>query len=170
MSRLTVLEYPDPRLRDEAMPVLDFGPTTRQLVEDMLETLYASKAIGLAAPQVGNQLQIIVADVPGTGTAPMVFINPRITAREHWAIVEESCLSLPGLEGKVKRNLRVTVEAHDVHGIPFTRSLQDMEAIVVQHELDHLTGVLFVDRLPLWRQMAWRWRNRNLHLSDRARA
>lgn len=162
MSRLSILEYPDIRLRDQATPVTDFGPALNGLVDDMFETLCASRAIGLAAPQVGCNQRIVVVDVSGTGNTPTLFINPRITARHLWAVIEESCLSVPGLEGRVKRCLRVTVEAQDRHGTPFTRHLEDMEAVVVQHEMDHLEGVLFIDRLPLWRQLAWRWKNRRV--------
>ncbi len=162
MSRLAILEYPDIRLRDQAVPVTDFGGALHELVDDMFETLRASRAIGLAAPQVGYNQRIVVVDASGTGNAPTLFINPRITARHLWAVIEESCLSVPGLEGRVKRCLRVTVEAQDRHGRPFTRHLEDMEAVVVQHELDHLEGVLFVDRLPLLRQLVWRWKNRHV--------
>ncbi|MBM4227003.1 MAG: peptide deformylase [Gammaproteobacteria bacterium] len=161
MSHLPVLEYPDNRLREKAVPVTDFGPALRKQVDDLVETLCASRAIGLAAPQTGSNARIIVVDATGSGRSPMAYINPRIMARHLWAVVEESCLSLPGLEGKVKRCLRLTIEAQDPYGTPFSRQLEDMDAVVVQHEIDHLEGVLFVDRLPLWRQLAWRWRRRN---------
>jgi peptide deformylase len=166
MSRLPILEYPDSRLREKAVPVTEFGQTLREQVEDLVETLCASRAIGLAAPQTGRNARIIVVDASGSGSSPMPYINPRITERHLWAVVEESCLSLPGLEGRVKRCLRLTVEAQDIYGTPFTRQLEDMDAVVVQHEIDHLEGVLFVDRLPRWRQLAWRWRNRHRTFSE----
>lgn len=161
MNSLPILKYPDSRLREKAVPVTDFGPSLRKQVEQLIETLGASRAIGLAAPQTGSNARIIVVDTSGSGRSPVPYINPRITERHLWAVVEESCLSLPDLEGKVKRCLRLTIEAQDMDGTPFTRQLEDMDAVVVQHEIDHLEGVLFVDRLPWWRQVAWRWRNRH---------
>lgn len=162
MARLTVLEYPDPRLRKVAQPVTAFDTALSQQIEDLFETLYASKAIGLAATQVDLHLRILVMDVSADQSAPQLFINPEILARDAMAMVEESCLSLPGICESVPRATRVTVRRLDREGRPSERELHDLEAVCLQHEMDHLEGRLFADhlsffkRLRVWRQLGAR--------------
>lgn len=150
MTRLCILEYPDPRLRTRAAPVDSFGPALVKLVEDLFETLYALRAIGLAATQVDVHQRVIVVDVSAERTAPQVFINPEIMARQAPGIVEESCLSLPGLVANIRRATRVRVRAQNCRGAAEIHDLEGMAAVCVQHELDHLDGVLFMDHLSFF--------------------
>ncbi|MFO1455527.1 MAG: peptide deformylase [Steroidobacteraceae bacterium] len=154
--RRAVLEHPDPRLRTVAQPVTTFDGELSQLVDDLLETMYAGRAIGLAATQVGVPLRVLVLDVSPSTDAPQVFINPEVLAQERYGMVEESCMSVPGVLDSVRRATRVRVRARDRAGQPLERQLVDMEAVCLLHELDHLDGRLFVDRLGWWRRLRWR--------------
>jgi peptide deformylase len=150
MTRLNILEYPDPRLRTRAAPVTAFDAGLSRLIDDLFETLYASRAIGLAATQVGAHQRVIVIDVSAERTAPQLFINPQVVAREAPGIVEESCLSLPGVIANVRRATRVRVRSHDRAGVVRVHALEDIAAVCVQHEMDHLEGILFVDHLSFF--------------------
>ena len=156
MTRLTVLEYPDERLRTKAQPVTDFGPAFQHLVDDMFETMYAAKSIGLAATQVDVHRQLIVMDVSGRGADPQVFINPEILSRRGACMVEEGCVSLPGVNESVKRALRVRVRTLDRQGGAYEHDLEGILAVCLQHEMDHLAGMLFIDRLSFWRRLRLR--------------
>jgi peptide deformylase len=153
MARLNILEFPDKRLRTVARPVVAVDDRIRQLVDDMLETMYEAPGIGLAATQVDHHEQVIVIDVSEDGSEPLVFINPRIEpltdeAREY----DEGCLSVPGFYETVSRPARVRVHALDRDGQPFTLEPEGLLAVCIQHEIDHLNGKLFVDYLsPLKR-------------------
>lgn len=147
MTRLTILADPDPRLRTVAEPVRDFDAALARLVEDMIETLHASRAVGLAATQVDVHRQIVVVDVTDDRSAPRVYINPRSLSEDTLAIVEESCLSVPGVVASVRRHARMHVAALDSGGQPFEQRLEGAAAVVLQHEMDHLRGVLFTDHL-----------------------
>jgi peptide deformylase len=148
MAKLTILEYPDPRLRTKAAPVAVMDGTIRQLVDDMLETMYAAKGIGLAATQVNVHQRVLVTDVSVDHTEPLVFINPQILEREGTTEAEEGCLSVPGVYDLLRtRSERVRVRALDRAGKPFERELDGLLSICVQHEMDHLEGKLFVDYL-----------------------
>ena len=147
MAQLTILEFPDPRLRTRAAPVEDFDASLARLVDDLLETMYAAPGIGLAATQVNVHLRLIVVDVSETRSEPQVFINPEILAREGAAQSEEGCLSVPEVYELVERAARVRVRAQDRHGACFERQLEGLSAVCVQHEMDHLEGKLFVDYL-----------------------
>lgn len=153
MTRRAVLEYPDPRLRIRAEPVTDFGTELQTLVDDLLETVRASRALGLAATQVDVHRRVLVVDVSGTGAAPQVFINPEIVDRSGLGIVEEGCLSVPGIHESVRRALAITVRAVDRAGRPYERRVEGMLAVCLQHEMDHLDGRLFVDRLPWYKRV-----------------
>ena len=170
MTRLTILEYPDPRLRIRALPVSDFDADLGRLIDDMLETLHASRAIGLAATQVDVHRQIVAIDVSHGGDAPQVFINPQTLTGSAVGLVEESCLSLPGIVDNVKRPTRIRVGFHDRTGAPQVRDLEGLAAVCLQHEMDHLRGILFVDRLPLISRLRirGRLRKRRQETSDRA--
>lgn len=161
MALLKVIEHPDPRLRQVAEPVVVFDAELQTLVEDMFDTLYAANAIGLAAPQIGVNHQLAVIDVSGDRSAPQVFINPTINARAGLGLVEESCLSVPGMSGTVKRALQIQIGAQQLDGSAFTRELEGMLAVCLQHEMDHFAGTLFIDRLGLLRRLLFRLRARN---------
>jgi len=153
MARLPILEYPDPRLRLRSEPVHAFDVGLARLVEDLLDTLYSTTGIGLSAPQAGDQRQVLVMDLSGSASAPQVFINPEVLASTVPALVEESCLSVPGVVGNVVRATQVRVRAHDLSGDAFEKDLDGMHAVCLQHEMDHLTGKLFIDHLSLFRRL-----------------
>ncbi len=156
MAVLPIIEYPDPRLRQRSRNVEEFDDALVQQVKDLVETLHASGGIGLSAPQTADLRRILVMDLSDDRSRPEVLINPEILIGERPAIVEESCLSLPGVVENVIRYTRIEVRAFDVHGQQFEKNLQDMHAVCLQHELDHLEGKLFVDRLPMWRRLRFR--------------
>ena len=153
MAKLAILEYPDPRLRTLAKPVTTFDARLRQLVADMAETMYAAPGIGLAATQVDQHIQLIVIDVSETKDQPRVFANPQILqASEETVVCEEGCLSVPGIYDEVRRPERVRVRAQDVYGAAFELDCEGLLAVCVQHEMDHLTGKVFVDYLSALKQ------------------
>ena len=129
------------------MPVRGFDADLRQLVEDMLESMYAAPGIGLAATQVDVHQRVIVIDVSKDRSEPFVLINPEILAREEKAESEEGCLSVPGIFEDVERAAKVRVRAQDANGQFFERDCDEVLAVCVQHEMDHLEGKLFVDYL-----------------------
>jgi peptide deformylase len=147
MTKLAILEYPDPRLRTTAVPVEVVDDAVRQLADDMLETMYAAKGVGLAASQVDVHRRLLVLDVSDTRDQPLVLINPEILAAEGRAPGEEGCLSLPGIYDKLERAERIKVQALDRNGIRFELEADGMLAVCIQHEMDHLEGKLFVDYL-----------------------
>lgn len=154
MAILTILEFPDPRLRKVAEPVAVVDDDVRRLAEDMLETMYAAPGVGLAATQVNVQRRLVVMDVSEHHDQPLVFINPEITVLDETLCdYDEGCLSVPGFYEKVSRPRRIRVAALDRHGEPFVLEPEGLMAVCIQHEVDHLDGKLFVDYLsPLKRQ------------------
>jgi peptide deformylase len=153
MARLAILEYPDPRLRQSSRPVTAFNADLGRLIDDLFETLYGTTGIGLSAPQAGDLRRVLVMDLSGNATAPQVYINPEILASTMPGLVEESCLSVPGVVGNVVRATQVRVRAQDKDGKAFECDLEGMHAVCVQHEMDHLDGRLFVDRLSWIRRL-----------------
>jgi len=147
MALLTILEFPDPRLRERALPVTRFDEELGRLIEDMLQTMYAAPGIGLAATQVNVRRRVLVMDVSEARNEPLVFVNPEIVSREGTATTEEGCLSVPGIFDEVERAAQVRVRAHDPRGELFQRDLHGALAVCLQHEMDHLEGKLFVDYL-----------------------
>jgi len=147
MTKLAILEYPDPRLRTRATPVAVVDDAVRQLIDDLLETMYASKGIGLAASQVDIHRRVLVLDISDGRDQPMAFINPEILEAEGSAPGEEGCLSLPGIYDKLERAARVRVRALDRNGEPFELQADGLLGVCIQHEMDHLDGKLFVDYL-----------------------
>ncbi|GAA0372874.1 peptide deformylase [Bowmanella denitrificans] len=153
MAKLEVLRFPDERLRTVAKPVKEVNADIRRLVDDMFETMKAENGIGLAATQVNEHIRLVVMDVSEEQDNPLVFINPEITEKQGSTISEEGCLSVPNNYAKVDRAERIKVTALDRDGKEFTLEAEGLLAICIQHELDHLRGVLFVDYLsPLKRQ------------------
>ena len=154
MAKLEILEFPDTRLRTVAKPVERFDAGLRQLVDDMVETMYDAQGIGLAATQVNVHQRLLVLDVSENQDTPRVYVNPEIVASEGTETCEEGCLSVPGIYAEVSRAERITISARDADGQPFREELDGLHAICVQHEIDHLEGKLFVDYLsPLKRRM-----------------
>ncbi len=152
MSLLTILEFPDKRLRTVAEEVATVDDAIRQLIADMLETMYAAKGIGLAATQVNVHKRVIVMDLSEEKNQPLCFINPRIVAKDGEEVGEEGCLSVPGFYEKVTRANRITVKALNPQGDEFELEASELLAVCIQHEMDHLLGKLFVDYLtPLKR-------------------
>lgn len=148
MAKLTILEYPDPRLKKIARPVHVFDARLRQLVADMAETMYAAPGVGLAATQVDVHERVIVIDVSEAKDQLRVFVNPQIVwAAEETALCEEGCLSVPGIYEEVRRPVRVGIKAQNEHGETFTLDCDGMLAVCIQHEMDHLVGKVFVDYL-----------------------
>lgn len=156
MAKLDILEYPDPMLRQTARPVTQFDAQLEQLTDNLKDTLYATSGIGLCAPQVGHSVQLLVMDLSDNHTKPEVFINPTLVSKSGLAIAEEQCLSIPGIAAKVMRAGVVQVRAYDVMGKEFERELEGMSAICLQHEIDHLNGMLFIDRLSKLRRFRFR--------------
>jgi peptide deformylase len=152
MAILEILQYPDPRLNKPAERVEKIDAATKKLVEDMAETMYAAPGVGLAATQVDVHKQIIVIDVSEDHSDLRVFINPEITRREGLAVNQEGCLSVPGIYDNVERAESVTVTALDKNGSRFTLNASGMLATCIQHEMDHLEGKVFVERLSELKQ------------------
>jgi peptide deformylase len=148
MAKLTILEFPDPRLRTVAKPVTAVDDRIRTLIDDMFETMYDAPGIGLAATQVDVHEQLIVIDVSEDQNQPLVFINPEIEVLDDaCAEYDEGCLSVPGFYETVSRPERVRVRALDRDGEPFELEPEGLLAVCIQHEMDHLNGKLFVDYL-----------------------
>jgi peptide deformylase len=147
MSLLPIRTFGDPVLRDTARPVETFDEALRRLADDMIQTMHEAPGVGLAAPQVGRPLRLFVYDVGGEEPDPHAMANP--TLRDEWGeeIAEEGCLSVPGLYYPVKRAERVWAEGFDLDGHEVTVEGTELLARVLQHEVDHLNGVLFLDRL-----------------------
>jgi peptide deformylase len=147
MAILNILNYPDERLRIEASPVENVDGRIARLVDDMFETMYTAPGIGLAATQVNVHEQIIVMDVAENKSQPLTFINPEIIARDGVQAIDEGCLSVPGIYEPVERARQILVRAIDKQGNPFEMEAEDLLAVCIQHEMDHLRGKLFVDYL-----------------------
>ncbi|GAB6047799.1 peptide deformylase [Methyloparacoccus murrellii] len=155
MAILTILEFPDERLRKKAEPVEIVDAGTRRLIDDMFETMYAAPGIGLAATQVNVQQRILVLDISEEKNSPQAFINPELIMKTGEEESDEGCLSVPGVFEKVKRAEKIRVKALDRDGQPFELEADGLLAVCIQHEMDHLDGKLFVDYLsPLKRQLA----------------
>ena len=157
MALRKIHTWPDEVLRRKAAPVEDFGEELQRLVDDMLETMYAAPGVGLAAPQVGISRRLLVIDT-SSDTEPgqvVVLANPVLVEAEDVIEAEEGCLSVPDYSAKVKRARRVTVRGHSRHGQPVEVRGEELLARVLQHEIDHLEGTLFIDRLsPFRREIA----------------
>ena len=152
MSQLTVLKYPDERLRKVAAPVATVDDALRAVIDDMFETMYESQGVGLAATQVDVHQRLFVADCSEDQNEPLVFINPEITKAEGHFTNDEGCLSFPGVYAKVERAEKITVSALDRNGEQFSLDAEGLLAICIQHEIDHLNGKLFVDYLSPLKQ------------------
>jgi peptide deformylase len=147
MSVMPIRTFGDPVLREPARPVEQFDEALRRLAEDMIQTMHEAPGVGLAAPQVGRSLRLIVFDIGEEDGGARTLANPVL--RDEWGeqVLDEGCLSLPGLYYPVTRAMRVWAEGFDLEGLPVTIQAEELLARVLQHEVDHLNGVLFIDRL-----------------------
>ena len=153
MPRLTVLHFPDPRLRKKARPVAAVDAKVRQLAGDMLETMYAENGIGLAATQVNVQQRIVVMDLSEQRNEPLALVNPEVTQRAGTEEMEEGCLSVPGYTDLVQRAEKISYRYLNLDGEEVEAEADGLRAVCIQHEIDHLNGKLFIDYLsPIKRQ------------------
>ncbi len=160
MAKLTIRYLGDPVLREKAKPVEEINGRLQQLIDEMAETMYEAKGLGLAANQVGLLKRVFVLDLSQREGKPelLVFINPEIIESEGEIAEEEGCLSIPGYSAKIRRRARVLIRALDREGKPFEMELEGLGARAVQHELDHLNGILYVDYLSaLKKQLFKKW-------------
>ena len=147
MALLEILVYPDARLHTVAKPVVEVNAQIKRLVDDMAQTMYAAPGIGLAATQVNQHVQLILVDTSKTQDHLQVFINPKIIAKTGEKEFEEGCLSVPGVYDTVTRAEKITVQALNREGKPFTLEAEGLLAVCIQHEMDHLLGKVFVEYL-----------------------
>ncbi len=153
MALLPILSYPDPRLRTIATPVKEVTAEIKTLIADMIETMYDAEGIGLAASQVDQHIQLIVMDLSENKDKPVVFINPKVTPLvEEKQPYEEGCLSVPDVYDKVERPNKIRIEALDADGNAIDQEAEGLLAVCIQHEMDHLNGVIFVDYLSRLKQ------------------
>lgn len=145
MALLNILQFPDPRLRTRAKPVEVFDDNLKTLVKDMFETMYEAPGIGLAATQVDVHRRLLVMDISEDKDQPQVFINPQLVLSEGEEEMDEGCLSVPGYYETVSRAEKIRVRAQDENGDEFELDADGLEAVCIQHEMDHLEGKLFVD-------------------------
>jgi peptide deformylase len=154
MSLLSILEFPDPRLRNRAAAVSVFDAQLKQLVADMFETMYAANGVGLAATQVNVHQRVLVADMSEERNQPLALVNAQIVEKDGSQVYQEGCLSFPGLYADVTRALRIKVKAQDPSGAELLIDVDGPLAVCIQHEIDHLDGKVFVDYLsPLKRSL-----------------
>ncbi len=147
MAKLSILEFPDPRLRKTASPISDVDDEQRTLIDDMFETMYAAPGIGLAATQVNIHKRLFVADVSADQTEPHAFINPEIIEKDGVIVTAEGCLSVPGYYEEVQRAEHIRVRFLNRDGEQIEMEAEGLLAVCIQHEVDHLDGKLFVDYL-----------------------
>ena len=164
MSILPILKFPDPRLAKKSLPVVKFDQELKTLCNDMLETMYAAPGIGLAAPQINVHQRIIVIDIDYEtpedapeeiiNKNPQIFINPKILSKDGEILFQEGCLSVPGTYEEVLRADHVVVEFQDIEGKTHKIEADGLLAVAIQHEIDHLEGRLFIDRLSFVKSKA----------------
>ncbi len=147
MAIRPILHFPDPKLRTPSTPVIEVNDEIRTLIDDMLETMYEAPGIGLAAPQVAAFQRVIVVDISEDRSTPLVLVNPELLETRGIEEMDEGCLSVPGIYEPVERANWIRVRALDRNGKPFEMEASDLEAVCIQHEIDHLDGKLFVDYL-----------------------
>jgi peptide deformylase len=147
MAKLKILEFPDPRLRTKATPVTVVDDDLRKLIDEMFETMYAAKGIGLAATQVDIHQRLLVTDISVDNDDPHVLINPEILEKDGTIVTDEGCLSVPGFYEEVERAEHIKVRFLDREGAAVEFEAHGLLAVCIQHEIDHLDGKLFVDYL-----------------------
>ena len=162
MSILKILRYPDERLHTVASPVAEVNAEIRKLIDNMAQTMYAAPGIGLAATQVNVHKQVIVIDISEARNQLLALVNPRIIASDGMAEHEEGCLSVPGIYDKVSRAERISIEALDRDGKPYSLDAEGLLAVCIQHEMDHLRGKVFVEYLSQLKQTRIRHKMKKL--------
>jgi peptide deformylase len=172
MALREVLQFPDKRLREKSRPIAEVTEEIRALARDMLEVMYDEPGIGLAAPQVGEPVRLIVVDTEWTEEDaernPLVLVNPEIVERSGTITWTEGCLSVPDFQAEVERSERVRLEARDLDGAPVSIEAEGLRAVCFQHEIDHLDGILFIDRISrLKREMYVRRRRKQQREDER---
>ena len=171
MALREVLQFPDPRLKRISEPIDRVTDALRELASDMCEVMYDEPGIGLAAPQVGEAVRMIVVDTEwteeGTERNPLIVINPELSSPEDKIVWNEGCLSVPDFQADVERSERVHLSAHDLDGRPVEIDAEGIQAVCFQHEIDHLDGILFIDRISrLKREMYVRKRKKQLRQEE----
>jgi peptide deformylase len=158
----TILTYPDPELKKKSAPVTIINEATRQLVQDMTETMYDAPGIGLAAPQIGVHQRVIVIDIAGSEEPPSLIaaINPVIVHAEGETFEEEGCLSVPKYAANVRRHAKIVVKGLNVDGEEMTWRADGLLSVAFQHEIDHLDGILFIDQISQLKREIFRRRYR----------
>lgn len=169
MAVLPILTFPDPVLKEESSPVSEINNDIKELAQDMIETMIAAPGSGLAAPQVGRSCRLIVVDLSQTREEqkPFVLVNPEILSADGEFLYEEACLSVVDYSAKVKRASSVTVRGLDLEGKPLEIQAEGRLAVVFQHEIDHLDGVLFIDRISALKRDLYRRRLKKLAKNQR---
>ena len=166
MALREVLQYPDPRLKRMSEPIEKITDEIRELAQDMLEVMYDEPGIGLAAPQIGEGIRLIVLDTEWTDEdaerSPLVLVNPEIVERAGEVVWNEGCLSVPDFNADVTRATEVTVRGTDLEGNEYVEQADELRAVCFQHEIDHLDGILFIDRISRLK--------RNLYAKKRKKA
>jgi peptide deformylase len=151
MALREIVTFPDPRLKQVSKPITDIDDALRELARDMIDVMYDEPGIGLAAPQVGATVRMFVIDTEWTddeiGRSPTVVINPEISDREGKIIWEEGCLSVPDYTANVDRDAKITLRGSDLDGNQIEETVEGLRAVCIQHEVDHLDGILFIDRI-----------------------
>ena len=154
MGVLKIFKYGEPVLKKKCVPVKEITPKIKELIADMLETMYANMGVGLAANQVGALDRICVIDVRPEGKRnPIVLINPKIVEKNGVVTEEEGCLSFPGISAEIKRHRNVKVSAINETGMPIIVEGKDILSKALQHELDHLDGIVFINKLPIYKKL-----------------
>jgi peptide deformylase len=171
MALREVLKFPDPRLKNVSKPIERVDDALRELARDMIDVMYDEPGIGLAAPQVGEAVRLFVIDTEwsddGAERNPMVMINPQIVERSGRISWEEGCLSVPDYSASVERDARVVLEAMDLEGNTIKEEAEGLRAVCIQHEIDHLDGILFIDRISrLKRSLYVKKRKKQLAAED----
>lgn len=147
-----ILEYPDPRLHEHSVAVEVFDDSVARAATDLIDTLHASRSIGLSAPQIDDRRQILVMDHSEDQSQAEIYINPEVLRKARSGFIEERCLSVPDVKVMVMRATEITVRAQDLNGETFERELSGMPAVCLQHEIDHFNGKLLADRLNWFRK------------------
>lgn len=171
MALREVLKFPDPRLKNVSKPIDQVDDALRELARDMIDVMYDEPGIGLAAPQVGQAVRMFVIDTEwsddGVERNPMVMVNPRIVERSGRISWEEGCLSVPDYSASVERDARIVLEAMDLEGNTIKEEAEGLRAVCIQHEIDHLDGILFIDRISrLKRSLYVKKRKKQLAAGD----
>jgi len=164
MAILTILEFPDPRLRTTAKPVETVDDSIRALINDMFDTMYDAKGIGLAATQINSHQRVVVMDLSEVGSNPLVMVNPRVEVLAAETLdYDEGCLSVPGFYETVTRPEKIRLTALDRVGKEYTLEPDGLLAVCIQHEIDHLDGKLFVDHISTMKRQRIRAKLEKLH-------